>query len=290
MMERTKREETKRASGVARGREQTRAGHPTRCVTAFVCLIAAAVWAAPVWAANPGEAKTATDKSRGPQSGAAETTVDARAAAKADAPPIIAYVPKLGRGGARATAGAGTRALSGSRIAVEVLAPPDHIALTTKRQPTLYWFVSEATDQRIDFTLNDEESIEPLLEVTLPGPVEAGIHALDLSEHGIQLAEDETYTWFVTLVENEQRRSGDRIAQGLIEWTPVSDELERSLEGAKWSYAPYALSGIWYDAVHELLQALEKEPMNKRLRLQRSALLEQAELAQVALHSLHADR
>lgn len=281
MMERIKREKEQGALGAAR----------TRGIT-FLCLIAAATLAAPVWAANDGDAKTAADKSRGMNGGASEgaSPVDVRAAAKADAPPIIAYVPKLGRGGARATAGAGTRTLSGSQIAVEVLAPPDHIALTTKRQPILYWFVSEATDQRIDFTLNDEESIEPLLEVTLPGPVEAGIHALDLSEHGIQLAGDETYTWFVTLVEDEQRRSGDRIAQGLIEWTPVSDELERSLEGAKWSYAPYALSGIWYDAVHELLQALEKEPTNKRLRLQRSALLEQAELAQVALHSLHADR
>ena len=63
-----------------------------------------------------------------------------------------------------------------------------------------------------------------------------------------------------------------------------------ALGEARYSYAPYALSGIWYDAMDELLVAIDKDPRNKRLRLQRSALLEQADLEEVAIYAVRAGR
>ena len=199
-------------------------------------------------------------------------------------PPVVAYVPPS-RGRARQTAGAGTRSnASGERVAV--LAPPDHVAFTTRAQPTLYWFVSEDTTTRIDLTLVDEDEIDPLLEITVPGPVTAGIHGLALSEVGVVLEPARTYRWYVTLVRDAERRSNDSVAGGAIERTQLSPDLERTLASTRFDYAPLALSGIWYDAIDELLLALAERPEDERLRVQRAALLEQAELSEVALFVL----
>lgn len=198
----------------------------------------------------------------------------------------VLYVPPS-RGQARHTAAGGTRgtARQGS-VELAVLAPRDHVALTTRAQPTLYWYLSEPIAGRIDVTVIDDESIDPLLEVTLPGPIRAGIHTLDLASHGLRLEPGRVYTWHVAWVQDAERRSSDLLAEGFIERTGVTRELERSLAEASARYAPYALSGIWYDAIAELEAALAEAPRNRRLLLQQVALLEQAELPRVAEYAL----
>ena len=62
------------------------------------------------------------------------------------------------------------------------------------------------------------------------------------------------------------------------------------LRDAHSAFAPYALSGIWYDAMDEVLTAIGEDPGNKRLRLQRAAMLEQAELGEIARYALRAER
>ena len=205
--------------------------------------------------------------------------------------PLVLYMPRS-RGQAKRSAAGGTRTASGSGAGLEIaiLAPQDHIALTTRAQPTLYWFVSDRTDARIDITLVDPLAIDPLLEMTVDGPVEAGIHALDLAEHNLTLQPNRTYHWHVAVVQDASRRSTDTLVEGFIARTEVTSELERSLRDARQSYAPYALSGIWYDAVAELRQAISEEPKNRRLKLQEIALLEQADLSVVAGYALKAQR
>ena len=194
---------------------------------------------------------------------------------------LVPYVPRS-RGKARNTAAGGTRTASNlGDLELAVLAPAE-IALTTREQPTLYWYVSEATDARVDVTLADDESIDPLLEVTLPSPIEAGIHALDLAEHGVNLEPGRLYTWNVEVVQDAERRSSSLIASGLIERTSSNATLERALRDARARFAPYALSGIWYDAMAELRTALAADPSDKRLRRQEIALLEQIDLPRVA--------
>lgn len=203
----------------------------------------------------------------------------------------VPYVPPS-RGRAVNTAAGGTRTLTteAGHVSVAVLAPRDHVALTTRAQPTLYWFVSGDTDQRIDITLVDEDSIDPLLEMTVPSPIREGIHALVLAELGLSLEPLKTYRWHVAIVQDAKRRSVDTLAEGFIERMGMSASLERSLRDARYSFAPYALSGIWYDAMDEVLSAIDADPKNKRLRLQRAALLEQAELGMVATYALRAER
>ena len=204
--------------------------------------------------------------------------------------PVI-YIPPS-RGQARNQAAGGTRTLSNTTRAVRValLAPKDHVALTTRAQPTLYWFVSADTAQRIDLTVVDDESIDPLLEMTLPGPITEGIHAFELSEVGLSLEPERTYRWHGAIVHDATRRSTDTLAEGFIERTRASEALEKSLLEARSRYAPYALSGIWYDAMDELLSAIALDPGNQRLLSQRVALLEQAELAEVASYARQDER
>src|SRR5262245_37886789 len=74
--------------------------------------------------------------------------------------------------------GAGTRG-TGRLASLQILAP-DHLGYTTLEQPTLFWYLAEPTTTRIDFTLRDETSVEPLVDLELPAPAQAGIQALRL--------------------------------------------------------------------------------------------------------------
>ena len=212
------------------------------------------------------------------------------AADASDWQPVV-YVPRS-RGQARNTAAGGTRTTRSQNVdaRVRVLAPGDHGALTARAQPTLYWFLSADTDQRIDITLVDDEAIDPLLEVTLPGPVHAGIHALVLADLGLSLELGKAYHFYVSIVRDPKRRSADLLAEASIERIEASDALERELAGAERIYEPYALSGVWYDAMDAVLSAVAAEPEDSRHARQRAALLDQAGLGEVATYAGQAER
>lgn len=208
--------------------------------------------------------------------------------------PLVRYVPPS-RGRALNTAAGGTRTL-GQRSdgpSVAVLAPRDHVALTNRAQPTLYWYVSADTDTRIDLTLVDETSIDPLLEMTVPGPVRRGIHALDLAAHGVRLEPGQTYHWHVAVVPDARRRSADTFAQGLIERTAVAEgaieRTEPSLPELV-DFAALAEAGLWYDALAALRAARAAAPDDEGLRRQEAALLDQVELKEVARYARRAGR
>ncbi len=198
--------------------------------------------------------------------------------ARGPARELVVYVPPRGRGSARVTAAGGTRAGASSGARVDVLAPRDHVGLTTRPQPTLYWILSGAAADRIDLTLVDDGAIDPLLELTLAGPVEPGVHVLSLRDHGLSLRAGRPYRFYVSLVMDAEHRSSDEIAGRVIERAPLTPELARGLGGTSASYGSYAREGIWYDALHDLNVAIEQEPDDESLRRQRHAWLEQAGL------------
>ena len=265
-------------------------------------LLAALAAGAPSWAANAEDARLADEKTT-PVVAPAQATEDA--SAKAIAPPsagskaratAILYVPPT-RGSARHTAGAGTRGVGSGKARVAVLAPADHVGLTTRASPTLYWNLSEATTTRIEITVVDDDAIEPVVGLSLPAPVAAGIHALDLESLGVVLAPDKTYRWFVALVHDAHRRSKDELAEGTIERITVPVALESEQSGARAATARAELagrdgeiaalraesltaanSGLWYDALAAVSSALERDPSNPELRADRAALLAQARI------------
>jgi hypothetical protein len=189
------------------------------------------------------------------------------------------YIPPS-RGRAQTRSGGGTRS-AGDPVAISVVAP-DHEGLTTHAQPTVYWYLSRKSDARVEFTLIDEEGIEPLLETELAGPLDAGFHAVRLADFGLDLDLDSTYAWYVSLVADPEGRSQDVVSGAAIRRVAVSDELSQQLTADDAPYRSYATHGIWYDSISALGDAMAAKPESAELRAERAALLDQVGLDEAA--------
>lgn len=198
----------------------------------------------------------------------------------AAAPALPRYVPPA-RGAPRMRVGAGTRA-GGAVAKVEALSP-ESLGHTLSASPSLYWHLSEPTQARIDFTLTDEASVAPLVETTLSGPFSAGVHRIELTGLGVQLAPGTQYQWFVSLVPDPEERSADVVAGGgvaLVDASPLRAELDAA--PADEQVLVLARNGIWYDAVDTLSRRIESAPTDALARQQLASLLEQVGLADLA--------
>ena len=185
----------------------------------------------------------------------------------------FAYQPPMRGSASSGRIGGGTRGTAdGPSVTLEVLAP-DHAGLTVSAQPTLYWFVSQRIETDAELTIVDDTSIDPLLELKLTPPIEPGIHALSLEEHGVQLEPKVPYQWFVAVVVDPSQRSYDVIAGGEIERVAQTSEL-----ASQQTPQAYAEAGIWYDALDGLSTQIGNSPNDAGLRQQRAALLDQVGL------------
>ena len=197
------------------------------------------------------------------------------------------YVPpEIGFPGRRI--GAGTRGL-GRLASLQILAP-DHLGYTTLEQPTLYWYLSAPTETRIEFTLRDETSVEPLIETQLASPAQPGIQGIRLADYGVKLRPDARYLWFVSLVSDPQRRSKDFTAGAWIaRRDPDPGLTERLAAAGDGAEGPvYAQSGLWYDAIAALSSRIEHSSADPAARAQRAALLDQVGLSEVAAYDREA--
>lgn len=196
------------------------------------------------------------------------------------------YQPPL-RGAPGGRVGGGTRGIGDEVITLFALAP-NHTALTTQEQPTLYWFVSNETKHPIEVTLIIEAAAQPLLEKRLPLPIQPGIHAIRLKDFNLHLLKATQYRWFVALVPDPGRRSKDILAGGIIERIELPEAVRVKLSQSDQRNVPhiYAESGIWYDTIMALSELIEANPNDMVLRRQRAALLEQVGLSQVAQYEL----
>lgn len=197
---------------------------------------------------------------------------------KEPAPRLFAYKPPL-RGTPGNRVGGGTRGTDRDMPVIVALVP-DHTGLTTKGQPTLYWHLSNPTKYNIEFTLNDEQSIDPIIEVNIKDNGIQGFHAIRISDYNINLKQGVEYQWFVTVVRDQEQRSKDIIATGLVRRIEPSSTLNRLLNNADKGDMPYifAEQGIWYDTLSSLSDLIAENPNDRYLIRMRTFLLEQAGL------------
>lgn len=190
------------------------------------------------------------------------------------------YKPPL-RGAPGGRVGGGARSI-GPLATVTVLAP-DHVGLTSNPQPSLFWSVSKPVSAKMEFALNEPQNPKPILEIAIKTPVDAGIHRINLADHGITLKPGKQYEWFVAIVTDPTQRSSDIMAGGSIEYAapskPLRDRLAKA--GEKGQHAIYAEEGIWYNAISSLSDLIAANPGDKSLKEQRAALLEQVGLRDV---------
>ena len=203
--------------------------------------------------------------------------------AKAEESSAPVYKPPL-RGAPGGRVGGGTRGTQGRDIFVLSVLAPDHTGLTTKDQPSLFWFISSDTSLPVELAIVDPNATEPLLETRIAAPVKRGVHRVRLADYGVSLAPGKAYQWSVAVVPDPARRSRDILASGTIERVKPPGELKPKVAGAGKEdlVAQYAEDGIWYDALEALSDQIESSPGDTTLRSYRAALLKQVGLPEIA--------
>ena len=194
----------------------------------------------------------------------------------------FAYQPPQ-RGAPQARVGGGTRGAGGDMPELQVLAP-DHVGLTTHAQPALYWYAHTPVAAHIEFALIDEAAIDPLLEFETGEVKVSGFQHLNLADHKITLEPGVPYQWSVALVMDEDSRSSDVMASGVIELVEPDETVSSRIAGSRGTdlVAAYASEGIWYDALDSISSMIEASPANQKLVDIRATLLDQVGLQAVS--------
>ena len=201
-------------------------------------------------------------------------------------PAAFSYKVPL-RGAPATRVGGGTRGTEAGSLSVNVLAPGE-TGFTVQGQPRIYWYLSARSEQPVEITIATswppEAAATPLLELTVPAPVDQGIHALDLAEHGITLQPDVEYQWFAAVVRNPDQRADDIVAGGTIQRIALPSDVAAELGRASGAEraAVYARGGIWYDAIEQLSESIASTPDSQSLRAARASLLDQVGLESAA--------
>ena len=213
-----------------------------------------------------------------------ETAFAADAKPKAAASPASGVKfrpPTTGAPSVRVTGG--SRGSGDTAITLDVLAPDD-VGVTTREQPSLFWFQSKPADAKFELTLLQENKVNPLVQVTVERSTKAGIQRMKLSDHGVKLAPGVEYQWVVALVSDPDNRSSDLVASGVIKRVEPTADLKEKIATATPASLPnvYAEAGIWYDALSVLTDQIEANPENKTLRETRADLLRQVGLKAAA--------
>jgi hypothetical protein len=148
-------------------------------------------------------------------------------------------------------------------------------------QPTLYWFNSLPIKNDIEITVVVDDTNKTVLDVTVPGPIAAGIHDFHLDGTKARLDPQIVYQWSVTAKISKSEPSQDIVASGMIERV-TSSKLDGAVpQDPLVAVGVYALSGIWYDAIDTISRQIDKKPGDATLRGYRVALMTQVGLNDV---------
>lgn len=202
---------------------------------------------------------------------------------------LLKYTPPKTAGTGIRTDGDGGSRTEGAKMPSLYVLAPDHIALTTQPQPSLFWFqdgpAPKDVGARFELTLVDPKNPKPLLKVgaALADQKDGGtgIHRIQLARQKITLEPGVAYKWSVALVPDANNRSKDLVASGVIQRSEPSAELTAELAKADKASA-YAASGVWYDALSALSDQIDASPKDAALRAARADLLQQAGLKAAA--------
>lgn len=154
--------------------------------------------------------------------------------------------------------------ISASELDVDVAS--DHVGLTVRKSPVLYFFISQGTSLPVRFTLRDERSVLPVAEIFLPPPPRAGFWAIRLRDYDIQLNEDIQYRWYVSITGDSARNKQDILSGGVIERIDpqLVDYYDQVCDRDSVLLALKA--GLWIDGFGCLCELVEANPEDQKLR------------------------
>ena len=197
-------------------------------------------------------------------------------------PRKVVYKPPAPAGNIPARVSGGAR---GEAVDVVLIAlVPNHIALTTQSQPSLFWFQSKPAKAKFELTVVEPKNPKPLVSLTAPQADKPGIHRVKLAKYKVELQPGVAYEWSVAIVPDAGNRSRDVIAKGVIKRISAPGDLANRVSqmGDLERAEAYAQAGFWYDAFESVSNAIEAHPDDPSLRAQRASLLQQVGLSEAA--------
>jgi hypothetical protein len=152
--------------------------------------------------------------------------------------------------------------------------------LTLKPQPVLQWYTSSACDYKIEFTLNKNGAIEPVLKFEIKDVNKEGIYRVDLAHNGVSLVPGVEYEWFVVISILPDEPSFDYLASATIIYEKAPDSLSRRIRNTPDDkrHVLYAEKGYWYDAMESLSNMIAETPGDDTFKRHRHALFAQVQL------------
>ena len=158
------------------------------------------------------------------------------------------------------------------------------MALTSHKQPVLFWYQSAPASVSFELALVQPDKSKPLLSIKLDKAEQAGIRSVSLAQQNITLEPGIEYRWNIALVPDSSNRSKDKVASGVIKLVPQPAELKEV--GEKTSLVEVAAisakAGLWYDALQAISQAIARNPNDASLHNLRASLLEKGDLPEAA--------
>jgi hypothetical protein len=194
----------------------------------------------------------------------------------------LLYKPPAAAGNIPARVSGGARGDGVDTVLIALV--PNHVALTTQAQPSLFWFQSKPAKAQFELTVVEPKKPKPLVSLTAPQADKAGIHRVKLAKYKVELQPDVSYEWSVAIVPDAENRSRDVIAKGVIKRINAPGDLANRVMqmGDLERAAAYAQAGVWYDAFESVSNAIEARPDDASLPAQRAALLQQVGLSEAA--------
>jgi len=211
---------------------------------------------------------------------AAQSGLSGAAAATAETD-LPSYVPPM-RGAPRGRIGGASRGAGGNAASMEEIdvIAPDHVGLTRREQPTLYWFSKGRVPTAAVFTLIPTDTEKPLVERVMPGPQGPGIHAVPLAGSPVRLAPGREYEWSISVPDPGEDRSRDIVASGILKRDASGSAPPENVSAVDAARID-ARSGRFYDAIEDISRALAGGATGAdaaALRHARAALLDQVGL------------
>jgi Domain of Unknown Function (DUF928) len=176
-----------------------------------------------------------------------ETAIFSTAIAQARS---IRYVPPGRRGAPTRTQGGGSRNCGSEVTPVTLLAPPDHVGLTTQGRPKLLWYSVSDSMLPMQFSIVEPGMSEPVWSQELP-EAKAGLNEIQLPDNVPELVVGRRYRWNISRLCSIRRNTDSTVVRGWIERVvanPIQAQLNAKMSLEERVNA-YAEAGLWYDAI-----------------------------------------
>jgi hypothetical protein len=156
-----------------------------------------------------------------------------------------------------------------------LLAEHDGVGVTISPNPTIYFYIPAATKSRAVVTLSDAEEQTTLARETFDdGFAKPGVYHAQMRTLKQPLKADRVYTWTIAIKSPDGKNENNAMAIALVRYHPDA-ELSAKLNGLSAEERARLLgsSGVWYDAIAALGEAIDANPADPFLRAERTRLL-----------------